>query len=99
TTPAFHAFPTRRSSDLRSTGCDRAPAHSGRESARTDAGARGARAPARAAGLNRPAGRGHHVVELGSVSHAWEAGRPPGRAAAARSEEHTSELQSRVDLV
>src|SRR5699024_11616822 len=83
------SFPTRRSSDLHHPAADRAHRrHRGQLPPRTSSG-RGAAAPRR--GLR---GGGHGIgggVRVAAVASACSTAR--------RSEEHTSELQSRFDLV
>src|SRR5690606_41812564 len=79
------SFPTRRSSDLR--GAASLAGHRGRRRLRPDRLAR------------RRARRGPRVPGGGARSERGGGGRPGGRSRARRSEEHTSELQSRENLV
>src|SRR5438105_2408079 len=94
--PALHSFPTRRSSDLRALPAAARPG-----------GAVRARSPPRAAPAPRLGLRAVDRARGAVRRHArhWRARRRRaalaggGTAGGARSEEHTSELQSRVDLV
>src|SRR5438105_3279646 len=91
----LHPFPTRRSSDLRlgrpRRGADAVLVAGAGLCARARLGARAAGGPHDGAGGRRRARRGQH---LRGHARRLEAG-----PAQLRSEEHTSELQSRVDLV
>src|SRR5437870_10358939 len=82
--PTLHAFPTRRSSDLGAAAGEYAASAAGEYGRRS-----GVRAPVRAAAENS--------VCFGTGGAAGSA--RPDRRLRARSEEHTSELQSRGHLV
>src|SRR5690606_41621713 len=87
----LHSFPTRRSSDLQRA----AAARCGR-SPRT---ALPPTPPSSRTGLPRPLdSRSARLLEQGR-DHRLELGRDHGGVAQGRSEEHTSELQSRENLV
>src|SRR5207248_10841159 len=88
--PALHSFPTRRSSDL--------VLHHGLELARARRGDHHA-APFR----EEPKGGDEHLASHQKQRHPHRQAAPPGNPVqdgrVARSEEHTSELQSPYDLV
>src|SRR5699024_12276288 len=86
TPPLFPYTTLFRSPDLRKCGCDVAGCPGGRRRCLLPRPARGRRG-AGAVGVGRPGGAGRRRTGVA------------GRAAGARSEEHTSELQSRFDLV
>src|SRR5207249_12126505 len=83
-------FPTRRSSDLHPL-----PArYPGRSAVRNGAVAAGRAARARIARVSRPWNQGPSRLGLGALAPVFR-----GDLSEIRSEEHTSELQSRFDLV
>src|SRR5207247_9457628 len=87
-TPRLHPFPTRRSSDLLARCCTRAIPRRRGGRLRVSRGLDLAEAALRASG-------GDDVEVVVHAERSGVARRRPPR----RSEEHTSELQSRVDLV
>src|SRR5438105_5547922 len=85
--PDLHSFPTRRSSDL-----EGAPALlQGR--------LRSTSSVSRVLCRARVASRAAAIIPLGRALPHASSSQPAGVGRVARSEEHTSELQSRVDLV
>src|SRR5690242_17589442 len=95
--PALPSFPTRRSSDL---SCPTAPQRSSRPAARASS-SRSSRASTRRSSSSRwtPAVAACRSSAPRARAPCWRLSTRPKPSARARSEEHTSELQSHVNLV